>query len=305
MMRNSGYTLLEILLSFMIIAVLGLALIATTQKIQERNQTKIAASQINALTNAAIVYYQMYQEWPTTVTTLKPLLNKDLSCSVWRNASGCTRYKITSAANAHYLAIAITPPNTAIATQLVTQLPSAYQSGTTVTAYTTTFSGFKVQPQTPPPGILLSANSLQLNGNCNVTGYTDPFNNCFSSTSTPPQPYGLMDINTQPKKTIVSQNLFASLRTGPNTAVASIGNTPLTCPAGTSKTMVVFPLGVRTVIQSTDVYRYMNTYFKGLYVSFFTFVGNSSTESKVYNVAAASGDMLCLPPNGIQNGWGS
>lgn len=210
MMRNSGYTLLEILLSLTIISMLGLVFLTTTQKIQEHNQIRIAASQINAITNAAIDYYRMYKEWPTTVTALNPLLNKDLSCSVWKNASGCTRYKITSAANAHYLAVAIAPPNTAIATQLVAQLPSAYQSGTTVTAYATTFSGFKVQAQTPPPGILLSGNSLQLNGVCNVTGYTNPFNNCFSSTSTPPKPYGLMDINTQPKNTIVSQNGFVA-----------------------------------------------------------------------------------------------
>ncbi len=312
MIRNRGFTLLEILLSLTIIAVLGLVFIATTQKIQERNQIRIAASQMNAITNAAIDYYKMYQEWPTTVPTLSPLLGQNLSCSVWKNASGCTTYKITSTANSHYFALAVTPPNKTIAANLVTQLPSAYQSDTTttVTAYATTFSGFKVQAQTPPPGVLLSANSKQLNGVCNLTSdrtYTDPFSNCFSSASPSPQPYGLIDINTQPKNTIVSQNLFASLRTNMYTATASIGNTPLTCPAGTTKTMIVLPLGVRTVVASTSgVLRYINTYFQPtLYVSFWTFVGNSGSQSKIYNVAAASGDMLCLPATGIENGWGS
>lgn len=313
MMRNRGYTLLEILLSLTILTVLGLVFVATIQKLHERNQIRTAASQMNAITNAAINYYKMYTEWPSTVTTLNPLLNKDLSCSVWKNTSGCTRYQITSQTNAHYFALAITPPNTAIATHLVTQLPSAYQSGTTVTAYVTTFSGFKVQKQIPPPGVLLSANNQQLNGVCNTTDssithitYKNPFDNCISSSVTPTKSYGLIDINAQPKNAPVAQNVFAIIRGGGSLGASFTGATPPTCPAGTKKTMILLPVGVRTTIVANGQFRYVSSTASNsggwLQATFMPFVGNVSTYSKSENVSAAAGDIVCLPANAM-SGW--
>ncbi len=300
MIRNRGYTLLEVLLSLTIISVLGLVFITTTQKIHERNQVRTVVSQMNAITNAAINYYKMYTEWPTTVTVLSSPLNKDLSCSVWKNASGCTRYQITSQANSHYFALAVTPPNTAIATHLVVQLPSAYQSGTTVTTYVTTFSGFKVQKQIPPPGILLAANSYQLNGVCNPA--TNPFQNCISSSAAQPKPYGLIDINAQPKNISVAQNVFTNQR-GLGSVGASIGSTTPTCPAGTARTMMVLSAGVRMPSaegNAANDFRYVSTAFNSYYVNFSSY----ASSDKMSNVSAGVGDIVCLPKNAIKN-WGS
>jgi prepilin-type N-terminal cleavage/methylation domain-containing protein len=311
MMRNRGFTLLEILLSLTIIAVLGLVFIATTQKIQERNQIRIAASQMNAITNAAIDYYKMYAEWPTTVPTLSPLLGQDLSCSVWKNASGCTTYKITSTANSHYFALAVTPPNMAIAANLVTQLPSAYQSSTTVTTYATTFSGFKVQAQIPPPGVLLTANGQQLNGSCAMNTkasggpYPNPFANCVSASSTPTKSYGLIDLYNQPKGSIVSQNVFAVARGAGGTGASFSNNAAPTCP-GMIKTMIFLPVGARTTIASNGSFRYMESHFTNqLQATFNYFVGNAADTTKNANIGAGVGDILCLPAGTPTPSWGS
>ena len=203
--------------------------------------------------------------------------------------------------------MAITPPNTAIAADLVTQLPSAYQSNTTVTAYATTFSGFKVQAQTPPAGVLLAANSQQLNGVCNTAAdgkiYSNPFSNCISSSSPPAKPYGLIDINTQPKNSIVSQNVFAVSR-GAGNVGASFTATP-TCP-GMVKTMIFLPVGIKTTVVSNEAFRYMGSIFSNrLQATFNSFVGNSTDTSKNANVSAGVADVVCLPAGTSTPGWGS
>ncbi len=300
MRQNRGYTLLEILLSLTIMAVLGSLFISMAQKAQERNQIRTAALQINAINRAAITYYKMYQEWPTTIPALSSLLSRDASCSVWKKASGCTLYQITSAANAHYFALAIATPNTVVAAHLVAQLPSSYQSGATVTSYITTFSGFKIQKQIPPPGILLSADSKQLQGICNTGSATNPFKNCISYTAAQPKPYGLIDINAQSKGSIVAQNIFAIMR-GAGSVGATITSAAPTCPVGTVRTMMVLAAGVKMQPaggHSINDFRYIGTGLNGyLQANFSAYI----SADKMSNVSAGVGDIVCLPINALKN----
>lgn len=301
MKQNDGFTLLEILLSLTLVAALGSIFIVISQKISQRDQVNMAVLQINAINGAAIDYYKMYKQWPSSLGTLSFFLGHDPTCSVWKNTTGaCMPYTITSTPTAHYFALSVGVP-TAAASRLQAALPTAYLSSNTVTSYTSTFSGLKLPAQSVPPGVLLSATNQQLNGSCNTSTYANPFTSCVSTTRT--SSYGLLDLNNQTKNSIVDQNVFATMR-GVSTIGASFTTTAApTCAAGMLKTMIFLPVGIRTSINSNGAFRYSYAYFNSrLQATLNPFVGNSSDTSKYQNISAGVGDVLCLPATAL-TGW--
>lgn len=306
MTHNRGYTLLEILLSLIIVAILSLVFVGVTQKILQRNQIRSTALQMTAITNAAVNYYQMYNDWPATFTPLNTLLNQNptttnLSCSPWKNGSSCVNYLIASTATSKYFAVTVTTPSATIATRLAAQLPTAYSSGATVTVYATTFSGL---PPTPiPSGVTLSASSFELGGICDASTYSNPFGNCFSSTATPYKPYGLIDLYAQPRNTIVSENVATVIRSSTTDYLTSFTAATLPkCPSGLIKSMVFLPVGVRTTVAANAMFSFLgNLYQSNSILQMFSIVGGTTAAQANNNVVAGVGDIVCIPEK--TTGW--
>lgn len=333
---NKGVTLLEILLSLVVLSILAASFLPMMQKMQLKRSLSIAALQINTITNAAIQYYNIYQTWPRDLNVLVPLLGYNGStaspfCSVWKNKQGsCVPYTLTSGSSGRYFSLSVAVPNQTVAMQLIKSLPSAYWDSTTmaVVTYTTTFRGFKPPP---PTGVLLSATSAQLHGNCTSSdavgpptsyyqGSPSPFKNCVSAASSKPLPYGLIDVVRQPTNTITAGNNYGSTN---GFHASSYLLTDFACPAGSWPTMLLLPVGVLEAVPTSsgapavfpDVFNYSDEHFitqsKSGNINYESCVsatiGTKNPQSTVGsapryngNFFANFGDVVCLPTSAVQ-----
>ncbi|MCD6044969.1 MAG: hypothetical protein K0R48_132 [Gammaproteobacteria bacterium] len=302
-----GFTLLEILLSITVVVALTLVFVPTIQRIQQQKSVNAATLQMNTIANAASQYYSMYQVWPQDLSALNPLLGytgttPNPFCSVWKGQNGCTPYTMASASSSHYFALSVVVPNPTVAMKLVKSLPVAYTDGTTVTAYTTVFRGFK---PVPPSGVLFSANSKQLSGNCTSStqiGQSTPFSGCIDSSDS--LPYGLINV-AQYNGQLVPGNNFGN---SSGYHGASINPNTITCPMGTAATMFYLPVGVWNLPGKTGVYP------QNFFLSEAHFITQGNTQklcltSRVGtndagtdlggNFFAGFGDVVCLPSGAV------
>lgn len=335
---NKGFTLLEIFLSLVVISLLTIAFLPVMQKIQLKRNADVAALQIKTISNAAIQYYNLYKQWPRNLDVLNSLLGyqgptPNPFCSVWRDKAGCVPYKMVSTFDSHYFALSVAVPNTTIARQLINNVSTAYWDSATqsVIAYTTTFRGFTVPP---PTGVLFSATSKQLNGNCTSSdapgqsstqysyyiGSPSPFENCVAGTATNPLPYGLIDIANKPANTITAGNNYGSTN---GFHASSYLLTDFACPAGTWPTMLLLPLGVFQAVPEISgaptvypaVFNYSDAHFiTQLKIGNINYeacvsatLGTTDPKSTVGtsaryngNFFANFGDIVCLPTSAVQ-----
>lgn len=317
MISSKGFTLLEVLLSLTVIIALTLVFIPTMQKMQQQRNMNAATLQMNSIANAASQYYSMYQVWPQNLNVLNKLLGytgptPNPFCSVWRNALGCAPYTMVSSAATHYFALAVVVPSPAVALQLAKNLPVAYVKGTTVTAYTTVFRGFKPPP---PTGVLLSATSQQLAGVCHsgnptsvYAGAVSPFPNCIEGSNAPgPLPYGLIDV-AQYQQEIVSGNNYGGTN---GYAASSFYLTDFKCPVGTAATMLYLPVGVFSPVATgipaptVDASWFINsgahfiTQGNAQKSCVSSLIGTDFANTGNGNYWAGFGDVVCLPDSAL------
>ncbi len=169
--RNRGLSLLEVLLSLVLLIGLVLILVVYTQKLDQRKTISIAKQEINAILNAAVQYKMAYSQWPSNLNQLLPLLStakiSSSFCSPWQSGLGCAIYSVTFPVNNPYFGVQVTTPSVTIAQNLESALPTAYISGTTIIAYTTAATA-SIKTQVPTGFLYASPASSTLYYNSSV-----------------------------------------------------------------------------------------------------------------------------------------
>lgn len=176
--KQSGFSLIEIMLVIAILAVITMYFVSGMQKRQQRTAVDTTVKSIQTLLQAGNDYYNTHKEWPTTWNNFfsvdqaksnmdfcSPYVgdckdsqgNKLASCPCPNKAV----YYVTpytspyTAQTSSYMSISIKLPDRNIAQQVVNRLPSAIlDSNNIVTAYT---YGIPRPPKPPERGWLVSA----------------------------------------------------------------------------------------------------------------------------------------------------
>ena len=298
--KNSifGFTLLEVLLSLSILSLLMLLGISYMQKEKQKESLGLVSQQMNALLNAAIQYHMAYFIWPPTLDALTPLLPDQNSTtspfySPWRDNNGPIPY--TLANNTNYFAVQVATPSNNIAQQLVTTLANSYRinNSATVVAYTTTFTGLKLQP---PSGVLYGTGNF----NTQLVSNNDCLNfyNANYSTS---GPFGLLDATSNNPTVKISCQIDSAA------VVYYVPNDPKNapCPSGSQAYLLNLPSGL---VGGTNRGMSMPIGFSNVFAhawhdddyinSNHTAMGPCMTTNAPYRSMSLSfSDIVCLSPN--------
>ena len=291
--KTRGFTLLELLLSLVIVVILLVCFLSYTQKAQQRNTIALAKAQINVLLTAAIQYNSIYLQWPTTLSALIPLLGTDASktpsfCSPWHTSSNnCAAYTIANTTN--YFALKITTPGPRSAQDLVTALQNAYidTDNKTVVTYVTAFT----KPHRPRPiGVMYGSNQFS---------NSNPSSTCSSTPGISNNgPYGLLNIMNNSSSAIhaCDGNMNTNISYNPNA---------FSCPTNSQPTMLLIPAGTTPYSN--------NTVSAGMLYYDYRYVSNSSTQLGPYLEIHVNSytfnsygnnipflDIVCLEPSTIQ-----